>query len=87
MILKFYAPFDRLVGREARVELEEPLSLRDLLIRLRERHPGLAPYIHEDRDHAISAYVSFLREGKPVALDDLVEDRDTIEVLLPATGG
>jgi hypothetical protein len=87
MMLKFYAPFDRIVGREARVDLRGPLTLRELIKLLRERHPGLAPYIHEERDHTLSAYVSFLRNGKPVELDDLVEDLDTLEALLPATGG
>lgn len=86
-MLKFFGPFDRIVGREIEMKLREPVSLRTLLGKLRESYPGMAPYVYEDTDAGLSAHIFFVRDGKPVRLDDIVKDEDTLNALLPITGG
>lgn len=87
MLIKFFAPFDRIVGREVEMEIRDPLPLRALLGLLRERFPGLGPYMEEETDAGLSAYIFFVRDGKPLKLDDMVRDGDTLNALLPVTGG
>ncbi len=87
MIVRFFGPFDRMAEKEARMDLEQPISLRDLLCSFRSRYPGLAPYLDEETDLGLSAHIAFIRNGKPVKLDDIIEDGDTLDAFLPVTGG
>lgn len=87
MVIRFYGPFSKIAGKERRLDLEAPITLRALIERLAEAVPGLAPYAEERSDTALAAHVMFIRKGRNLRLSDRLEDGDTLQVVLPSTGG
>jgi molybdopterin converting factor small subunit len=87
MVVRFFGPFVKLASKESRMKLEDPITLRELIGRLSSRFSGFEAYAHAADDTELSAYVVFIRNGQYLKLTDRVTDGDTIEVVLPATGG
>ena len=87
MRIHFFGPFARLAAKEGRLKLEGPITLRELIHRLSDRFQGFEAYAGAADDTELSAYVIFIRNGRHLKLTDRVTDEDTIEVVLPATGG
>jgi molybdopterin converting factor small subunit len=87
MKIRFHGPFESLAGKEARIELTNPIAVRELIALLAARYKGMAHYEEIKTDADLSAHLVFLGAGIPLKLSDIIRDDDTIEVLLPATGG
>ena len=87
MKVRFYAPFDKITGREAEFDIQEKVTLRQFIGVLRRKYPDLAPYlVEEDKSH-FTSYIFVVRNGASLGLDDAVGDGDILSILLPATGG
>ncbi len=87
MVIRFFGPFAALAAKESHLKLEDPITLRELIDRLSRRFSGLERYAAAADDTALSAYVIFIRNGRHLKLADRIGDEDTVEVVLPATGG
>lgn len=85
MKIQFSGPFSKL-AKELDIELERPVSLRELVSRM---PPRIAVLVSSGdvTDEEISAHVFFIRKGRLLRLDDTVGQEDIVEVALPATGG
>jgi hypothetical protein len=87
MLIRFLGPFESLAEREAEVRLESPMRVDELIGLLSRRYPAMARYAGIRTDADLSAHLVFVKEGKLLRVSDLVEDRDCLQILLPATGG
>ena len=87
MIVHFYGPFEHLIEREARIDLQDPMSVQGLIGLLAFRYSGMARYAGIATDAELSAHLVLVRKGKILRLFDSVEDGDVLQVLLPSTGG
>jgi molybdopterin converting factor small subunit len=87
MVIKFFGPFDKVLGKEAQLELEKAITLKALIGRLASRYSDFVPYSAHKTDADLMAQMMFVKDGKPLKLDDLVDDGDTVQVVLPVTGG
>jgi molybdopterin converting factor small subunit len=87
MVIRFFGPFAKLATKESQLKLEDPITLRELIDRLSSRFSGFAAYAGAADDTELSAYVIFIRNGRYLKLADQIADEDTIDVVLPATGG
>ena len=87
MVIRFFGPFAALAAKESQLKLEVPITLRELIDRLSSRFSGFKAYAGAEDDTELSAYVIFIRNGRHLKLTDNIADEDTVEVVLPATGG
>jgi hypothetical protein len=87
MRIRFSAPFDEGAGREIQVRLDEPLALRTLLVRLSEQVAGLRSCAENPTDADLYAHMAFIRKGRTLKWEELVDDEDVLDCVLPATGG
>lgn len=83
----FSDPFTKVAGKELEFSISGPVSLRTLIGRF---PPDLIKMIHHD--HSVSdvelwAHVMFFSKARLLKLDDMIDNDETIKVLLPATGG
>lgn len=86
-MIRFSAPFEKWMGREIQIKLDEPLALSTLIVRLSERVEGLRSYAERQTDADLCAHIAFIRRGRPLKLDEIVRDEDILDILLPASGG
>jgi hypothetical protein len=87
MRIRFHGPFESLAEKEARIDLDHPVSVRELLDLICRRYGAMSRYAGIRTDADLSAHLVFLRDGQFLRLSDPVEDGDLIQILLPATGG
>lgn len=87
MVIRFYGPFRELAGDQITVDLRGENTLRDLLCILSQRIEGLLPFSGTINDTDLSAHVMFIRKGRFLRLNHQLDNSDTIDVVLPATGG
>ena len=83
----FSDPFIKVAGKELELSISSPVSLRALIDRL---PPDLIKMIHHENsvsDVELWAHVMFFNETRLLSLDDMIDNTETIKVLLPATGG
>jgi hypothetical protein len=83
----FSDPFIKVAGKELEFSISSPVSLRVLIGRL---PPDLIKMIHHDpsvSDVELWAHVMFFNKARLLSLDDMIDNNETIKVLLPATGG
>ena len=83
----FSDPFIKVAGKELELSISSPVSLRALIGRL---PPDLIKMIHHENavsDVELWAHVMFFNKVRLLRLDDMIDNDETIKVLLPATGG
>lgn len=85
MLIRFHGPFATAAGGEIRIEIGAPLSLAELIALLPGHLSGYASRFAGEAE--LSAQMLFFRGGKILKLADLVENGDTVEMLLPVSGG
>ena len=83
----FSDPFIKVAGKELDFSISSPVALRTLI----GRFPAdLIEMIHHDpsvSDVELWAHVMFFNKTRLLRLDDMIDNDETIKVLLPATGG
>ena len=87
MLLRFHGPFERLAEKEVMLKVEGPIDLRELLQQLISIYPKLPFHEAIAMDGDLSSSIIFSREGRPMKLVDIIEDKDIIEIFIPLTGG
>ena len=87
MRIYFFGPFKVMFGREMELEFQGNLSLREFIDLFASRHKGFASIASFDKDSSLSAHICFLRRGRLLKLDDRLQNEDTLQVLLPVSGG
>jgi len=87
MLIRFFGPFEKLVGKEVHINLTRKSSLSSVISLLRDQYAGLTPYLEYRGDADLSYHIMFVKDGRPLKLDDRLCDHDTLQVLLPVTGG
>jgi hypothetical protein len=87
MVIRLYGPFEKLGGKEIVFRFDGAMTLRALIRSLSETYEGFLPYAEKKTDAELSAQIAFVRAGRYLRLEDRVEDADTLDVLLPVTGG
>lgn len=83
----FSDPFTKVAGKELEFSISGPVRLRTLIGRF---PPDLIKMIHHDHsvsDVELRAHVMFFSKTRLLKLDDMIDNDETIKVLLPATGG
>jgi hypothetical protein len=83
----FSDPFSKVAGKEIDFSISSPVALRTLIGRF---PPDLIEMIHHDSsvsDVELWAHVMFFNKARLLRLDDMIDNDETIKVLLPATGG
>jgi hypothetical protein len=83
----FSDPFITVAGKELGFPISSPISLRVLIGRF---PPDLIKMIHHENavsDVELWAHVMFFNKVRLLRLDDMIDNDETIRVLLPATGG
>jgi hypothetical protein len=83
----FSDPFTKVAGKELEFTISSPVSLRALIDRF---PPDLIRMIHHENtvsDVELWAHVMFFNKVRLLRLDDMIDNDETIKVLLPATGG
>lgn len=83
----FSDPFTKVAGKELEFTISGPVCLRTLIGRF---PPDLIKMIHHDRsvsDVELWAHVMFFSKARLLKLGDMIDNDETIKVLLPATGG
>lgn len=86
LIVKLYAPFSDYAGtRQVSLPVAAALTARELLGRLVELYPRLAPHFAEDRpsDEAVLLVIN----GRLAALGDAVRPGDEVFVCPQISGG
>lgn len=88
MKVRFFKPFDELAGKEEiDLDLKGPVQVKELLGMLEKRIPSFKPYIRKERDEILNFFVILVRESEILKLTDVVQEKDTIKVLPPISGG
>lgn len=83
----FSDPFIKVAGKELEFPISSPVSLRALIGRF---PPNLIKTIHHENsvsDVELWAHVMFFNKMRLLRLDDMIDNDETVKVLLPATGG
>ncbi len=83
----FSDPFIKVAGKELDFSISSPVALRTLIGRF---PPDLIKMIHHDpsvSDVELWAHIMFFNKARLLKLDDMIDNDETIRVLLPATGG
>lgn len=83
----FSDPFIKVAGKELDFPISHPVALRTLIDRLPS---DLIEMIHHDpsiSDVELWAHVMFFNKTRLLGLDDMIDNDETIKVMLPATGG
>jgi hypothetical protein len=83
----FSDPFIKVAGDELEFSISSPVSLRALIGRF---PPDLIKMIHHENsvsDVELWAHVMFFNKTRLLRLDDMIDNDETVKVLLPATGG
>jgi hypothetical protein len=83
----FFGALKSIAGEQLEVELEHPVTLRELLGRLPDQLERLIPYGEQTTDAQLLANLSFFRHNQLMRIDDTIETDDRILVVLPPTGG
>ena len=87
MKVEWYPPFDQYFGKKSEIPLTERISLREMLIRIREEESFMEPYARfsdEDRQpHGLMVW----RKGEVLALDDMLQPDDELEIIIMVAGG
>lgn len=84
----FFGPLRQLAGTPSVVLAQERAQpLRDLMDPLHQRLGALLPYGKASTDVQILANLSFFRGNRAIGLDVRIDPDDTIQVVLPSTGG
>ncbi len=90
VLVRAFARFREIAGEEARFDLKEGSTLRDLLKILSSTHPKLADDLFGS-DGAVGDGITILRNRKGVDLSDLsktiLEEGDEVALLPPFSGG
>ena len=87
MIFRLSEPFRAKFGKAVQIGLGQPVSLRKLSEQLPADFLKIANTTGRANDDLVLSQIHFFKEGKSVRLDDLVNERDTILVMLPVVGG
>ena len=88
MKVRFFKPFDELAGKEEiDLDLKGPVQVKELLGALEKRIPSFKPYIRKEGDEVLNFFVVLVRGSEILKLTDLVQEKDTIKVLPPISGG
>jgi molybdopterin converting factor small subunit len=88
MKVRFFKPFDELSGKEEiDLKLEGPIRVKELLGFIEKRVPSFKPYLHKERDEILNFFVLLVRGDEILKLTDWVQEKDTIKVLPPISGG
>ncbi|MDD1677168.1 MAG: MoaD/ThiS family protein [Methanomicrobiales archaeon] len=90
IIVRGFARFGELIGRERRMEVPEGTTLRALLDQLADTSPALAEALFDNERH-VRDYVILMRNRQRVerknAPDIVLDDGDEIAVFPPVAGG
>jgi molybdopterin synthase sulfur carrier subunit len=91
VIIRVYASLRQIVGaREVDVPAGEGSTVRDALLALVEKYPGLADSLWQGGDH-LSGHVAVLLNGRDLrhldGLDTRVEEGDILHIFPPVGGG
>jgi len=78
--LKYFVPFDHLMGKTESLEVAEGASVKDLLMALAEKYDGFSKSIPEK-------HLIIIINGIFSTQDDRVSEGDEISILTPQMGG
>jgi len=86
--VRFFKPFDELSGKEEiDLDLKGPIQVKELLGAITQRIPSFEPYLRKERDEVLNFFVVLIRGDEILKLTDWVQQKDTIKVLPPISGG
>ena len=87
MKIRFYKPFNRICGSELDIEIEEPITLKNLIYILSLSYSGFEKYASKENDEKLRAHMHVVNGGRLVKLDDTIQPNDKIGILPIASGG
>ena len=87
MRIRLFGHFEAMAPKEIEVELERPVVLKKLLKRMAGMFPALAKYASFKTEVEMSAHLMVVKNGKPVKLDDEIQDNDKLYLMTHIAGG
>ena len=87
MKIRFYSPFNRICGSELDIEIEESITLKDLIYMLSLRYSEFEKYASKEDDEALWAHMLIVKNGASITLNDYIDSNDKIDILPFAAGG
>ena len=88
MKVLFFKPFDELSGKEEiDLSLKGQIRVKELLGIIQKKVPSFKPYLQMERDEILNFFVLLVRGDEILKLTDWVQEKDTIKVLPPISGG
>jgi len=88
MKVRFFKPFDELSGRdEIDLDLKSPVKVKELLAMIERVVPTFQKFLRKDKDEVLNFFVVLVRGDEILKLNDTVQDRDTVKILPPISGG
>ena len=87
MLIQFYGPLRELAEKETDIEVNGPVQLIEIIRTLGIKYPKLEPYFDEEKGSGTLSSVIFLRQGKPLKHNEMLDEDDEIKVLAPISGG
>jgi molybdopterin converting factor small subunit len=88
MKVRFFKPFDELSDRdEIDFDLKEPVKVKEVLGMIEKKVPTFQRFLRKEKDEVLNYFVVLVRGDEILKLNDTVQDRDTVKVLPPISGG
>ncbi|MEM2210341.1 MAG: MoaD/ThiS family protein [Nitrososphaerales archaeon] len=87
LLIKYYAPFDKLMGkREEELEIEgNEIKVSDFIKNLIKR--GKLSNISMESDEALSSHLLILIDSNVAKLNDIIHDGSIVSIVPPISGG
>jgi hypothetical protein len=88
MVLRLFGHFATEVGqKEMNLDLENPVTLHELIRIISSKEKTFSKIAGSRDDADLSAHAMFFKKGRHLRLSDAITNSDTVEILIPATGG
>jgi len=88
MKVQFFKPFDELSGREEMdLNLKEPRKVKEILGMIEKEVPSFRRFLQKEKDEVLNFFVVLVREGEILKLNDTVQNKDTVKIFPPISGG
>jgi molybdopterin converting factor small subunit len=88
MKIRFFKPFDELSGRdEIDLDLKGPVKVKEVLGMIEKEVPSFRRFLRKEKDEVLNFFVVLVRGDEILKLNDTVQNRDTVKILPPISGG
>ncbi len=85
--IKWFAPLDGIFGPRTEIELDQAITVAELLQRVSAGEPRLEPYLRFGPQDTRPKGLAVLRGATTLTLNDRIEPGDALDILVGIQGG